>query len=183
MTLKFDYIIIGAGSAGCVLANRLSSNGRNSVLVLEAGCSDRKFWVQTPIGYGKTFYDKQVNWGYHTEPEAGLNNRVSYWPRGKIVGGSSSINALVYIRGQQRDYNDWLEMGNPGWGWNDVLPYFIKSETNSRGGDAYRGDNGPLYVNDASENYHPLWKGWGCTRSRQRTGSACPRQKRIYDPL
>ena len=108
MTLKFDYIIIGAGSAGCVLANRLSSNGRNSVLVLEAGCSDRKFWVQTPIGYGKTFYDKQVNWGYHTEPEAGLNNRVSYWPRGKIVGGSSSIKALVYIRGQQRDYNDWL---------------------------------------------------------------------------
>jgi choline dehydrogenase len=156
MTLKFDYIIIGAGSAGCVLANRLSSNGRNSILVLEAGGSDRRFWVQTPIGYGKTFYDKRVNWGYLTEPEAGLNNRSSYWPRGKIVGGSSSINALVYIRGQQRDYNDWLEMGNPGWGWNDVLPYFIKSETNSRGGDAYRGDNGPLYVNDASKNYHPL---------------------------
>ncbi len=156
MAIQFDYIIVGAGSAGCVLANRLSSNGRHSVLVLEAGGSDARFWVQTPIGYGKTFYDKSVNWGYLTEPEKALNNRVSYWPRGKIVGGSSSINALVYIRGQHDDYNDWLNMGNQGWGWDDVLPYFIKSETNSRGGDAFRGDSGPLYITDASKNYHPL---------------------------
>ncbi len=156
MTINFDYIIVGAGSAGCVLANRLTSNGRHTVLVLEAGGNDRKFWVQTPIGYGKTFYDKQVNWGYLTEPQSGLNYRQSYWPRGKIVGGSSSINALVHIRGQHKDYNDWLAMGNAGWGWNDVLPYFIKSETNSRGGNNFRGDSGPLYVNDASENYHPL---------------------------
>ncbi|MCY3769631.1 MAG: GMC family oxidoreductase N-terminal domain-containing protein [Gammaproteobacteria bacterium] len=153
-----DFIVVGAGSAGCVLANRLSSNGKFNVLVLEAGPHDRKFWVQVPIGYGKTFYDRKVNWAYLTEPEAGLNNRVSYWPRGKITGGSSSINAMVYIRGQKEDYNAWRDMGNPDWGWNDVLPYFKKAETNSRGGDAYRGDSGPLYVNDASEHYHALCK-------------------------
>ncbi len=156
MTPKFDYIIVGAGSAGCVLANRLSASGENSVMILEAGGSDRKFWIQTPIGYGKSFYDKSVNWGYLTEPGPNMNDRISYWPRGKVIGGSSSINALVYIRGQQNDYNNWEEMGNPGWGWDDVLPYFKKSETNSRGGDAFRGNSGPLYVTDASKDYHPL---------------------------
>lgn len=125
MELEFDYVIIGAGSAGCVLANRLSANGKNRVLVLEAGGSDRRFWIQTPIGYGKTFYDASVNWKYITEPEPGINNRRSYWPRGKVVGGSSSINAMVYIRGNPQDYDDWLALGNPGWGWQDVLPYFI----------------------------------------------------------
>jgi len=153
---EFDYIIIGAGSAGCVLADRLSANGRHSVLVLEAGGSDNRFWIQTPIGYGKTFYDEKVNWKYITEPDAGINNRRSYWPRGKVIGGSSSINALVYIRGQQQDYEDWRELGNPGWGWQDVLPYFRKSETFSDGGDEYRGDSGPLYVNNVSSQYHPL---------------------------
>lgn len=154
--MNFDYVIVGAGSAGCVLANRLSSSGQHSVLALEAGGSDRKFWIQTPIGYGKTFYDERVNWAYQSEPQKDLDNRVSYWPRGKVIGGSSSINAMVYIRGQQADYNDWLQLGNNGWGWNDVLPYFIKSETNSEGGDAFRGDSGPLYVNDPKEYYHPL---------------------------
>ncbi|MCP4769214.1 MAG: choline dehydrogenase [Gammaproteobacteria bacterium] len=153
---EFDYIIIGAGSAGCVLADRLSASGRHRVLVVEAGGSDKRFWIQTPIGYGKTFYDEKVNWKYITEPDAGLNNRRSYWPRGKVIGGSSSINAMVYIRGQQQDYEDWRELGNPGWGWQDVLPYFRKSETFSDGGDEYRGDSGPLYVNNVSSQYHPL---------------------------
>ncbi|MFT5658593.1 MAG: choline dehydrogenase [Gammaproteobacteria bacterium] len=155
---SFDYIIVGAGSAGCVLANRLSENGKYTVLVLEAGGSDQKFWIQTPIGYGKTFFDPKVNWMYQTEKESGINNQSSYWPRGKVVGGSSSINAMVYIRGQADDYDDWLAMGNTGWGWDDVLPYFKKSETNSAGGNDFRGDSGPLYVNDVSRQYHPLTK-------------------------
>jgi len=153
---EFDYIIIGAGSAGCVLTDRLSASGRHRVLVLEAGGSDKRFWIQAPIGYGKAFYDEKVNWKYITEPDAGINNRRSYWPRGKVIGGSSSINAMVYIRGQQQDYEDWRELGNPGWGWQDVLPYFRKSETFSDGGDEYRGDSGPLYVNNVSSQYHPL---------------------------
>ena len=156
MNLTFDYIIVGSGSAGCVLANRLSESGKYSVLVLEAGGSDQKFWIQTPIGYAKTFYDKDVNWMYMTEKDPGINNQRSYWPRGKVVGGSSSINAMVHIRGQQDDFNDWRNLGNPGWGWDDVLPYFKKSETYSDGGDQYRGDSGPLYVNNMSRYYHPL---------------------------
>jgi choline dehydrogenase len=156
MKPEYDYIIIGAGSAGCVLANRLSANGRFSVLVLEAGGSDNRFWIQTPIGYGKSFYDESVNWKYLTETDPGINNRRSYWPRGKVVGGSSSINAMVYIRGQHQDYDDWRDLGNPGWGWQDVLPYFRKLETYSDGGDEYRGDSGPLYVNNVSAQYHPL---------------------------
>jgi choline dehydrogenase len=158
MTTLFDYIIVGAGSAGCVLANRLSANGRYSVLVLEAGGSDQKFWIQTPIGYGKTFFNPKVNWMYTTEKAPGLNNQANYWPRGKVVGGSSSINAMVYIRGQAEDYDHWKSLGNVGWGWDDVLPYFKKSETNSDGGNEYRGDSGPLYVNNVSSQYHPLTK-------------------------
>ncbi|MEY3004298.1 MAG: hypothetical protein RLZZ491_1474 [Pseudomonadota bacterium] len=141
-----DFIIVGAGSAGCVLANRLSENGRFTVLLLEAGGSDLNFWIWMPIGYGKTFYKTSVNWMYHTEPDPALNGRVSYWPRGKVLGGSSSINAMVYVRGQARDFDEWRDMGNPGWGWDDVLPYFRRSETNDRGGDAFRGDSGPLHV-------------------------------------
>ena len=155
---NYDYIIIGAGSAGCVLANRLSANGQNKVLVLEAGGSDKRFWIQTPIGYGKSFYDESVNWKYTTEADPGINNRSSYWPRGKVIGGSSSINAMVYIRGQHQDYDDWRELGNPGWGWDDVLPYFRKLETFSDGADKFRGDAGPLYVNNVSDQYHPLCK-------------------------
>jgi choline dehydrogenase len=153
---QFDYIIVGAGSAGCVLANRLTESGKYSVLVIEAGCSDNRFWIKTPIGYGKTFYDPAVNWMYTTEPDPGINNQCSYWPRGKIIGGSSSINAMVYIRGQAADFDDWQNLGNPGWGWRDVLPYFKKSETYSEGGNDYRGDSGPLYVNNVSAEYHPL---------------------------
>ncbi len=156
MALQYDYIIIGAGSAGCVLTNRLSANDRHKVLVLEAGGSDNKFWIQTPIGYGKTFYDSAVNWMYTTEADPGINHRRSYWPRGKVLGGSSSINAMVYIRGQADDFNDWHELGNAGWGWDEVLPYFKKLETCSEGGNEYRGDSGPLYVNNVSSDYHPL---------------------------
>ena len=158
MAVLFDYIIVGAGSAGCVLANRLTANGKYSVLVLEAGGSDQTFWIQTPIGYGKSFYNPKVNWMYTTEKDPGLNNQANYWPRGKVVGGSSSINAMVYIRGQAEDYNHWQTLGNSGWGWDDVLPYFKKSETNSDGGNEHRGDSGPLYVNNVSKQYHPLTK-------------------------
>lgn len=156
MNSQFDYIIVGAGSAGCVLANRLTENGKYSVLVLEAGGNDRRFWIETPIGYGKTFYDPSVNWMYMTEPDPGINHQRSYWPRGKVLGGSSSINAMVHIRGQSADFDDWCDLGNTGWGWQDVLPYFKKSETSSDGGNEYHGDSGPLYVNNVSRDYHPL---------------------------
>ncbi len=153
---EYDFIVVGAGSAGCVLANRLSENGKFTVLLLEAGGSDLNFWIWMPIGYGKTFYKPSVNWMYETQPNPALNNRVSYWPRGKVLGGSSSINAMVYIRGQRSDFEDWAAMGNPGWGWEDVLPYFRKSETNDRGGDAFRGDSGPLHVATLDRDLHPM---------------------------
>ncbi|WP_162652833.1 choline dehydrogenase [Lentilitoribacter sp. Alg239-R112] len=153
---EFDFIIIGAGSAGCVLANRLSENGKYKVLMLEAGGSDLNFWIWMPIGYGKTFYRRSVNWMYETEPDAALNGRVSYWPRGKVMGGSSSINAMVYIRGQREDFEDWKNMGNTNWGWSDVLPYFKKSEQNDKGQDDFRGETGPLHVATMDKHLHPL---------------------------
>ncbi|KKJ76758.1 choline dehydrogenase [Kiloniella litopenaei] len=153
---SFDYIIVGAGSAGCVLASRLSESGKYSVLLLEAGGSDKRFWVQVPIGYGKTYYQKAVNWMYLTEADEGTANRQSYWPRGKVLGGSSSINAMVYIRGHKKDYDDWAALGNPGWSYQDVLPYFKKSEVNQLGDDGYRGTDGPMHVSDVSEDLHPL---------------------------
>ena len=152
---EYDYIIVGAGSAGCVLANRLSEDKSNQVLLLEAGGSDLHPWVQMPIGYGKSFYHPSLNWRYLTEPDSGTGNRQSYWPRGKVLGGSSSINAMVFIRGNPQDFEDWKNEGNPGWGWQDVLPYFIKSETNQVGGSELRGDAGPLYVSSPDKNCHP----------------------------
>ncbi len=148
---SYDYIIIGAGSAGCVLANRLSENGRYSVLLLEAGGRDTYRWIHVPIGYGKTMFNKDVNWGYWTECDPGVHSRSIYWPRGKVLGGSSSINGLIYIRGQAEDYERWAALGNPGWGWRDVLPYFVKSERQERGANAYHGADGPLWVSDVSE--------------------------------
>jgi choline dehydrogenase len=153
---EYDYIIVGAGSAGCVLADRLTANGRHRVLVLEAGGSDRRFWLQVPIGYGKSFYDRKVNWMYRTEPDEGLAGRRGYWPRGKVLGGSSSINAMVFIRGHPADFDAWADAGNPGWGWRDVLPYFKKMEDYGGGADECRGTGGPLRVTDVSADLHPL---------------------------
>ncbi len=121
---EFDYVIVGAGSAGCVLANRLSADGKHSVLLLEAGPKDSHIWIHIPLGYGKLFKEKSVNWMYQTEPEPGLNGRQVFQPRGKVLGGSSSINGLLYVRGQHEDYDRWRQRGNAGWGYEDVLPYF-----------------------------------------------------------
>jgi choline dehydrogenase len=152
----FDYIIVGAGSAGCVLARRLTESGRHKVLVLEAGGSERRLFIQLPIGYGKSFHDPNVNWRYRTEPEPALAGRQGYWPRGKVLGGSSAINAMVYVRGQDADFDDWERAGNPGWGAGDVLGYFRRMEDFSGGADAWRGAGGPLHVADVSCDCHPL---------------------------
>ncbi len=152
----YDYIVVGAGSAGCVLAHRLSESGRHRVLLLEAGGSDRRLWLQLPIGYGMSFYNPRVNWMYLTEPEATLDGRRGYWPRGKVLGGSSAINAMVHIRGQPVDFDDWRALGNPGWGFDDVLPYFKRSEHFAGGAGARRGQGGPLHVSDVSLDCHPL---------------------------
>jgi choline dehydrogenase-like flavoprotein len=145
---EFDYIIVGAGSAGCVLANRLTADGKYSVLLLEAGPKDNHIWIHIPLGYGRLFKEKAVNWMYQTEPEPGLNGRSVFQPRGKVLGGSSSINGLLYIRGQHEDYDRWRQHGNLGWGYDDVLPYFRKAEDQTRGGDDFHGIGGPLSVSD-----------------------------------
>ncbi len=156
MSDTFDYVIVGAGTAGCVLANRLSADGKTRVLLLEAGGSDRTLWIQLPIGYGRTFFDRRVNWMYDTQAIPGLNGRTSYWPRGKVIGGSGSINAMVHVRGQPHDFDDWAAAGNPGWGWDDVLPYFIKSEDHDHGAGEWHGAGGPQHVTDISARAHPL---------------------------
>jgi choline dehydrogenase len=145
---SFDYVIIGAGSAGCVLANRLSANGRYQVLLLEAGPRDRYPWIHIPIGYAKTMFHPRYNWRYYTEPDPGMHHRQIYWPRGKVLGGSSSINGLIFIRGQRQDYDNWAAMGNIGWSWSDVLPYFVSLENNERGASEWHGDTGPQAVSD-----------------------------------
>jgi choline dehydrogenase len=146
--LEFDYVIVGAGSAGCVLANRLSADGKNSVLLLEAGPKDTNLWIHVPLGYGKLFKAKTVNWMYQTEPEPGLDGRTVFQPRGKVLGGSSSINGLLYVRGQHEDYDRWRQHGNAGWGFDDVLPYFKKAEHQQRGADDFHGIGGPLPVSN-----------------------------------
>ncbi len=153
MPQEFDYIVVGAGSAGCTLAGRLSEDPATTVLLLEAGPPDRSFWIHLPIGYGKTMWSKTYNWCYHTDPDPNMNGRRIYWPRGKTLGGSSSINGLIYIRGQREDYDHWEALGNAGWGYDDILPYFIKSEGNQRGASKFHGADGPLKVSNIGSRH------------------------------
>lgn len=155
MHRAYDYIVIGAGSAGCVLADRLSASGEHSVLLLEAGGKDRNIWIHVPLGYGRTFFNPTVNWMFETEPQPGLNGRRIAQPRGKGLGGSSSINGLLYVRGQREDYDGWRDLGNRGWGYDDVLPMFKRSEDQQRGADPWHGAGGPLPVTDLPEK-HPI---------------------------
>jgi choline dehydrogenase len=155
-TIEADYIVVGAGSAGCVVAARLSEDPSTSVLLLEAGGADSNPWIHIPLGYGKTIADPSVNWCYHTEPQPGTKDRRMLWPRGRVLGGSSSINGLLYVRGQHADFDHWRQLGNQGWAWGDVLPYFRRSE--GRIGEntgLLHGTEGPLTVSDIVER-HPL---------------------------
>src|SRR5229473_128914 len=144
----FDYIVTGAGSAGCVVAARLSQSGRYRVLLLEAGDRDRYPWIHVPMGYGRLFSNPRVNWMYESEPEPELEGRSMYQPRGKVLGGTSSINGMVYMRGNPADYDEWRQRGCTGWDWDSVLPYFKKAEDQERGPDAFHGVGGPLRVSD-----------------------------------
>jgi len=150
-----DYVVVGAGSAGCVMAARLSEDPGAKVILLEAGGEDKNMWIHIPLGFGKTFADPRVNWCYETEPDPGAGGRRIFWPRGKVLGGSSSINGMVYIRGQHEDFDLWRQMGNPGWSANDVLPYFRRAEDQTRGEDAYHATGGPLSVSDVKDG-HPI---------------------------
>jgi choline dehydrogenase len=155
-TETYDYVIVGAGTAGSVVASRLSEQAGVRVLVLEAGGSDRTLWIQLPIGYGRTYFDRSVNWMYDSEPEPALNGRESYWPRGKVIGGSGSINAMVHVRGRPEDFDDWRNLGNPGWGFDDVLPFFRRSEDFDGPMSDWRAQGGPQHVTDITDRAHPL---------------------------
>ena len=146
--MEYDYIIVGAGSAGCVMANRLSENPSNRVLLLEAGGPDNSPFIHMPAGLAQLATNTRINWAYETEAQDGLNQRKLFWPRGKVLGGSSSINAMIYIRGQREDYDNWAALGNPGWDFDSVLPYFLKSQDQQRGESSLHATGGPLSVQD-----------------------------------
>jgi choline dehydrogenase len=149
---SYDYIVVGAGSAGCVLANRLSTDPSVKVLLLEAGPRDTSPWIHIPVGYYKGIANPAIGWGYETDPVPGSNDRRISWPRGRVLGGSSSINGLIYIRGQAEDFDHWRQLGNGGWDWDSVKPYFIKAEGRERGADEFHGADGPLGVSDVHRN-------------------------------
>ncbi len=156
-TIEADYIVVGAGSAGCVVAGRLSEDPSCRVVLLEAGGEDRNMWIHIPLGYGKTITDARVNWCYETEADPGVNGRKIFWPRGKVLGGSSSINGLLYVRGQAEDFDHWRQLGNVGWSYEDVLPYFKRSENRvGAGDDTVRGRGGPLTVSDLGDRDNAL---------------------------
>lgn len=159
--MEFDFVIVGAGSAGCALAHRLSADGRHTVALLEAGGPDRSPWIHIPVGYFKTIKDPALNWMYRTDPDPGLNGRALNWPRGKTLGGSSSINGLLYVRGQPEDYDRWQQMGCTGWGWSDVLPIFKRSERyeGASSQDCARGSDGPLSVSRSNRSW-PIVDAW-----------------------
>lgn len=152
---EFDYIVVGAGSAGCVLANRLTEDGKSTVLLLEAGGKDSSLMIHIPVGYAQTLKDPKVNWLYETEPDPGTHDRVHTWPRGKVLGGSSSINGLLYIRGQRQDYDGWAQLGLRGWSYDDLHPYFLRSQHQERDGMDGHAKGGPLNVSDVTET-HPV---------------------------
>ncbi len=152
----FDYIIIGAGTAGCVLANRLSENPDKQVLLLEAGGNDDYFWIDIPVGYLYTIANPRTDWCYHTEADTGLNGRSIAYARGKVLGGCSSINAMIYMRGQKSDYDHWAKLGNRGWAWDDILPVFKKSEDYQHGADEFHGQGGELRVEERRVNWEIL---------------------------
>ena len=153
---RFDYVIVGAGTAGCVLANRLSQDPSKRVLLLEAGKKDNYFWIDIPVGYLYTIGNPRTDWCFETEPEKGLNGRSIGYARGKVLGGCSSINAMIYMRGQQSDYDHWADLGNNGWGWQDVLPVFRRSENYQHGADDFHGNNGELRVEERRVNWEIL---------------------------
>src|SRR3569832_815025 len=157
--MEFDYVIVGGGSAGCVLAARLTEDARVNVALLEAGPPDKNVLIHCPAGLALLAKNGQANWAFETVPQKGLNGRRGYQPRGKVLGGSSSVNAMVYMRGHRADYDHWASLGNEGWSWAEVLPYFKRAEHNERGADAYHGTGGPLNVMDlvSPNRYGPVY--------------------------